>query len=126
MSLQVECLDNATRAKGMGMYTVVIGLLTFINNFATPVALKNIQHNYFFFFVAWDVFASIVWYFLVVETVDRTLEELTEVFEAPVRNIIQLMRISCTLIQSCLESRQVFNPEASRRYPERWCRCPCR
>ena len=118
MCPQVECLDNATRAKGMAMYTVITGLIAFINNFATPVALKNIQYNYFFFFVAWDVFASIVWYFLAVETVGRTLEELTEVFEAPVRNIIQLMRMSSTLIQSCLESRQVFNPEASYCYPE--------
>ncbi len=100
------------------MYSVITGLLGFINTFATPVALKNIRYNYAFFFVAWDVFGSIIWYFFAVETVGRTLEELTEVFEAPVRNIIQLMRISCALIQWCLESRQVFNPEG-------WCHRPC-
>jgi len=79
----VECLDNATRAKGMAMYGVIVGILNFVNTFATPVALRNIRYNYAFFFVAWDVFGSIVWYFLAVETVGRTLEELTEVFEAP-------------------------------------------
>jgi hypothetical protein len=83
--LQAECLDNATRAKGMAMYSVVVGLLGFVNTFATPVALKNIQYNYAFIFVAWDVIESIIWYFFAVETVGRTLEELAEVFEAPVR-----------------------------------------
>ena len=122
MCSQVECLDNATRAKGMAMHGVISGILNFVNNFATPVALKNIRYNYAFVFVAWDIFGSIIWYFLAVETVGHTLEELAEVFEAPVRSITQLMRISCALIQSCLESRQVFNPEAS---PEGWCRCPC-
>ena len=80
------------------MHGVIVGIISFVNTFATPVALKNIRYNYAFFFVAWDVFGSIIWYFLAVETVGRTLEELTEVFEAPVRDIIQLMRISCALI----------------------------
>ena len=87
MCPQVECLDNATRAKGMAMLSVIIGLLTFVSNFATPVALKNIQYNYIFFFVALDVIISIIWYFFGVETLGRTLEELAEVFEAPVRTI---------------------------------------
>ena len=85
---QVECLDNATRAKGMAMHGVIAGLLSFLNNFATPVALNNIKYNYIFVFVAWDVFVSIIWYFFAVETMGRTLEELAEVFEAPVRNMI--------------------------------------
>ena len=66
------------------MYGVVVGLLGFVNTFATPVALKNIQYNYVFIFVAWDVIESIIWYFFAVETVGRTLEELAEVFEASV------------------------------------------
>ena len=118
MCPQVECLDNATRAKGMAMLSVIIGLLTFVSNFATPVALKNIQYNYIFFFVGWDVVISIIWYFFGVETVGRTLEELAEVFEAPVRTIISPIRISCALMQSCLEPRQVFNPESSCLYPK--------
>ena len=88
MCAQVECLDNATRAKGMAMHNVIAGLLTFVNNFVTPVALGTIKYNYIFFFVAWDFLISIIWYFFAVETVGRTLEELAEVFEAPVCNMI--------------------------------------
>ena len=118
MCPQVECLDNATRAKGMAMLSVIISLLTFVSNFATPVALKNIQYNYIFFFAGWDVIISIIWYFFAVETVGCTLEELAEVFEAPVRNIISPIRISCALMQYCPESREVLNPESSCRYPK--------
>jgi len=79
------------------MYGVVVNLLGFVNTFATPVALKNIRYNYVFIFVALDVIESVIWYFFAVETVGRTLEELAEVFEAPVRNIISLFRTRCAL-----------------------------
>ena len=88
MCPQAECLDNATRAKGMAMHSVITGLLTFVNTFATPVALSTIKYNYIFVFVAWDFLVSIIWYFFAVETMGHTLEELAEVFEAPVRNTI--------------------------------------
>lgn len=44
----VECLATTTRAKGMAMYGVVVGVFGFINMFAGPIALENIQHNYVF------------------------------------------------------------------------------
>ena len=34
-------------------------------------------------FVGWDIIESIIWYFLAVETVGRSLEELDEIFSAP-------------------------------------------
>jgi len=79
----VECLSNETRAKGMSMYGVVVGVFSFINLYAGPIALKNIQYNYVFIFVGWDVIESVLWYFLCVETVGRTLEELEWVFDSP-------------------------------------------
>lgn len=79
----VECLATETRAKGMAMYGVVVSVFSFINLYAGPIALKNIKYNYVFIFVGWDVIESIIWYFLCVETVGRTLEELEAVFEAP-------------------------------------------
>jgi len=79
------------------MYSVVVNLLGFVNTFATPVALKNIRYNYVFIFVAWDVIESVIWHCFAVETLGRTLEELAEVFEAPVRNIISLFQTRCGL-----------------------------
>ncbi|PVF95285.1 general substrate transporter [Serendipita vermifera] len=79
----VECLSTETRAKGMSMYGVFVSLVSFINLYAGPIALKNIAYRYVFIFVGWDIIESILWYFLCVETVGRTLEELEAVFEAP-------------------------------------------
>ena len=126
MYLQAECLDNATRAKGTAIHDVVVGLFRFVNTFATPVASKNIQYNYIFFFVAWDVIESIVWYFFAVETVGRTLEGLAEVFEAPVHIIISLIRISCVLIPivprtpSRLQSRRKLSLSGRTVQPSLW------
>jgi hypothetical protein len=78
----VECLATTTRAKGMAMYAVFVGVVGFINLFAIPIALQNIQHRLVFIFVGWDIIETVVWYFFAVETVGRTLEELEEVFSA--------------------------------------------
>ena len=56
-------------------------LHSFINTFANSVGLQNLGWKYYFVFVAWDVCASVLWYFFCVETVGRTLEELDGVFE---------------------------------------------
>ncbi|KAG8749152.1 hypothetical protein FRC14_001643 [Serendipita sp. 396] len=79
----VECLATETRAKGMAMYGVVVGIFSFINLYAGPIALDNIKYKYVFIFVGWDVIESAIWYLLCVETVGRTLEELEAVFDSP-------------------------------------------
>ncbi|KAG8848704.1 hypothetical protein FRB91_010556 [Serendipita sp. 411] len=79
----VECLATETRAKGMAMYGVVVGIFSFINLYAGPIALDNIKYKYVFIFVGWDVVESVLWYLLCVETVGRTLEELEAVFDSP-------------------------------------------
>ncbi|KAL5487760.1 hypothetical protein ACEPAI_5868 [Sanghuangporus weigelae] len=79
----VECLTTNGRAKGMAMYGVIVNVFGFINMFAGPVALENIQYNYVFIFVGWDVIESLLWYLFGVETVGKTLEELEDVFSSP-------------------------------------------
>ncbi|KIJ56848.1 hypothetical protein M422DRAFT_40425 [Sphaerobolus stellatus SS14] len=76
----VECLETTARAKGMSMYGVVVSLFGFINTYAGPIALRNIQYNYVFIFVGWDCVEALCWYLFGVETVGRSLEELEEVF----------------------------------------------
>lgn len=44
----VECLQTTARAKGMAMYGVIVNVFGFINQFAGPIALQNIQYNYVF------------------------------------------------------------------------------
>jgi len=42
--------------------------------------LKNIKYKFVFIFVGWDIVEAVIWYFICVETVGRTLEELEEIF----------------------------------------------
>lgn len=44
----VECLQTTARAKGMAMSTLTVNAVLFINQFAGPIALKNIRYNYTF------------------------------------------------------------------------------
>ncbi|KAJ6613349.1 hypothetical protein B0H10DRAFT_1951607, partial [Mycena sp. CBHHK59/15] len=60
---------------------------SFVNTYATPIALASIQWKLYCVFIAWDVFACVVIWLCAVETAGRTLEELNEIFEdsRPVR-----------------------------------------
>ncbi|KAI0317925.1 general substrate transporter [Amylostereum chailletii] len=78
-----ECLENATRAKGISMKIFVIGCTSFINLFCTPPAYAVLGWKYILVFVFWDAFETVIWYFFCVETQGRTLEELDEIFSAP-------------------------------------------
>ncbi|GAM37551.1 hypothetical protein TCE0_024r07563 [Talaromyces pinophilus] len=77
-----EVLSNNMRANGMMVFQITAGCSSFVNTYAAPVALDNIKYWFYVFFVFWDLFEATVIYFFFVETKDRTLEELDEVFEA--------------------------------------------
>lgn len=54
-----------------------------INQFAYPIALKNIKWKLFIVFAVWcPIQALVVWAFIP-ETKKRTLEELDDIFNAP-------------------------------------------
>lgn len=61
--IPAEALDTNLRAKGLAASGMIVGLFGFVNQFANPIALQNIQTNYIWVFVAWDVIESILWYF---------------------------------------------------------------
>ncbi|KAI9740999.1 MAG: hypothetical protein M1834_002710 [Cirrosporium novae-zelandiae] len=83
----VECLRYESRAKGMGMYNFWVNIAGFYNTFVTGIAFSNAHWKYYFLFVFWDIFEFSCIYFFFVETKNRTLEELTEIFKSkhPVR-----------------------------------------
>ncbi|PFH51320.1 hypothetical protein AMATHDRAFT_59397 [Amanita thiersii Skay4041] len=76
-----ECLDYNTRAKGMAVYAFAVNCASFVNTYAGPIGLKNIQWRYYIVYVVWDLFECMVIWFCAVETKGRTLEELDEIFE---------------------------------------------
>jgi hypothetical protein len=78
-----EALETTIRAKGLAASGVIVSAMGFINQFAGPIALENIKHNYVYVFVAWDVIETICWYFFGVESQGRTLEQLEWVYDQP-------------------------------------------
>jgi len=82
----VECLKYETRAKGMALNGLFIGIAGFYNLFVTSIAQVNIGWKYYIWFVAWNALSAVIVYFVFVETKGRTLEELEEVFDAPYPN----------------------------------------
>lgn len=78
----VEVLSYEQRAKGMALQNMAGNAAGLINQFALPVALKNISWKTYFVFFAVCFAEAIYYYFIMVETKGHTLEELDEIFES--------------------------------------------
>ncbi|KAF8522936.1 putative MFS lactose permease [Hysterangium stoloniferum] len=76
MTYSLECLETTARAKGLTLKNFILNISGFILLYTTPIGLAHLQ----LVFVAMDVIQTILWHFLCVETVGRTLEELQDVF----------------------------------------------
>lgn len=78
----VECLRYESRAKGMGFYNFWVNIASFYNTFVTGIAFTDAGWKYYFLFIFWDLFEVVFIYFFFVETKNRTLEELGEIFKS--------------------------------------------
>lgn len=88
----VEVLSFEMRAKGMAFSNLALTTAMLINQFAYPIALKNIKWKLYIVFSIWcPIQAFIVWMFIP-ETKNRTLEELDDIFNAPNPRNASLMK----------------------------------
>jgi MFS family permease len=103
----VECLRYESRAKGMGMYNFWVNIAGFYNTFVTEIAFTGAGWKYYFLFIFWDIFEFAFIYFLFVETKNRTLEELSEIFNS--KNRVKTSLGSTQLpIQSGEDATEVY------------------
>ncbi|KXG46738.1 Major facilitator superfamily domain, general substrate transporter [Penicillium griseofulvum] len=79
----VECLSYETRAKGMAMYSVFTNIALLVNQFGVGNAISVIGWHTYIILAGWNIVQGVFIYFFAVETSGRTLEELSEIFEAP-------------------------------------------
>ncbi|KAH8178843.1 sugar transporter domain-containing protein [Sarocladium implicatum] len=79
----VECLSYEQRAKGMALQNMAGNAAGLVNQFAFPIALDEIGWKTYFIYMATCSLEAIYYWFIMVETKGKTLEELTEIFEAP-------------------------------------------
>lgn len=79
----VECLSYEQRAKGMALQNMAGNAAGLVNQFAFPIALDEIGWKTYFIYMATCSFEAVYYWFIMVETKGKTLEELTDVFNAP-------------------------------------------
>ncbi|KAM7216126.1 General substrate transporter [Rhypophila decipiens] len=78
--IPTEALETTTRAKGLALSGFIVNAMGFINQFAGPIALKNIGYKYIYVFVGWDLVETLLWWLFCVESQGRTLEQLEWVY----------------------------------------------
>ncbi|KAK1497019.1 hypothetical protein CTAM01_08031 [Colletotrichum tamarilloi] len=86
-----EILNNEIRAKGMGAKGFISGVASFINTYGTSVSIKHIGWKTYTIFLVLHFVHLGLMYMSCVETKERTLEELEEIFSdaKPVKRSLQ-------------------------------------
>lgn len=79
----VECLENRTRAKGSGLNFLFLNVAMIVNTYGISVGIAKIGWKLYVVYIVWICVELVTIYFFFVETKGKTLEELSEVFEAP-------------------------------------------
>ncbi|KIW52288.1 hypothetical protein PV05_07937 [Exophiala xenobiotica] len=94
----VECISFEIRAKGMAFQSFFVNAAGLLNQFAWPIAIKEIQWKTYIIFVVWTFIQGVLAYFFFPETRKRTLEELDKIFEArnPVKYSVQQHTLAIT------------------------------
>ncbi|KAF4894260.1 Lactose permease [Colletotrichum viniferum] len=90
-----EILNNEIRAKGMGVKGFISGVASFINTYGTSVSLKHIGWKTYTIFLILHFVHLVLMYMACVETKERTLEEIEEIFNdpKPVKRSLQKTRV---------------------------------
>ena len=71
------------RAKGMAFSSILVNIAVIVNQSSIGNAMDAIGWHTYLIFAGWDLIQATVVYFVAVETNNRTLEQLTEIFDAP-------------------------------------------
>lgn len=69
----VEVLSYEMRAKGMAFSALAVNASGSLNQFAWPVALAKIGWKTYIIFVVWDAIQTVIMYYLLPETKNRTV-----------------------------------------------------
>ncbi|KAH7133776.1 hypothetical protein EDB81DRAFT_845236 [Dactylonectria macrodidyma] len=86
-----ETLTTTTRAKGTAVGNFASAVASTVIQYSSGPAFEDIGYYFYLVFVFWDLVEWVFMYFFFPETKDRTLEELSEVFEArnPVKKSLE-------------------------------------
>ncbi|KAF2462830.1 general substrate transporter [Lindgomyces ingoldianus] len=77
----VEIFPFQQRAKGIAFEQLTVRLANFFNTYVNPIAMASIKWKYYIFYCVWMIVEISTVYFMFPETHNRTLEELSFMFE---------------------------------------------
>lgn len=78
----VECLENRTRAKGSGLNFLFLNIAMVVNTYGISVGIAKIGWKLYLVYIAWICIEMVTIYFFFVETAGKTLEEMSDIFNA--------------------------------------------
>lgn len=81
VSYTVEILPFSLRAKGFNVFNFTISVALIFNQYVNPIALENIGWKYYIVYICWIAFELGFLYFMIVETRNLTLEEISAMFD---------------------------------------------
>ncbi|ETN45228.1 uncharacterized protein HMPREF1541_10105 [Cyphellophora europaea CBS 101466] len=92
----VECLENRTRAKGSGANFLFLNIAMVVYTYGIAVGIEAIGWKLYLGNIGWIGVEMVVIFFYFVETVGKTLEEMTEIFEAknPVKKSLEKTKVT--------------------------------
>jgi Na+/melibiose symporter-like transporter len=67
----------------MAALNLMSNAANFLNTYLPPVAIQNVGYKFYLFYVCWDFLGIVVMYFTFIETKNRSLEEIEEIFNDP-------------------------------------------
>jgi len=105
----VECLGNRTRAKGSGANFLLLNVAMVVNTYGIAVGIQAISWKLYIVYIGWIVVEMVVVYFTFVETAGKTLEEMSDIFEAP-NPVKASLRKRTVLVNERRGSVEVISP----------------
>ncbi|TQS32868.1 hypothetical protein Golomagni_06802, partial [Golovinomyces magnicellulatus] len=100
-----ECLSYEQRAKGGAFTAMGTSAAALVNLFATPIALEKIGWKTYCIWIATCSLMAIYYYFFMVETKGRTLEEMNYIFKQPSPRNASLRKIDADSEQILYEHK---------------------
>ena len=77
----IEIFPFQQRAKGIAVEQLTARFAVFFNTYVNPIAMDAIGWKYYLVYIGWIAIEVVIVWFLFPETHDKTLEELSFLFE---------------------------------------------
>ncbi|KAI5920677.1 major myo-inositol transporter iolT [Camillea tinctor] len=115
----VELFPYQQRAKGIAFEQLTVRFAVFFNTFVNPIALDRIGWRYYIVYCIWILVEIATVYLLFPETYNRTLEELSFMFEGEIQEKVQVNIDKQLTLESSGDRNQITSTGLSQMIAEK-------